>query len=289
MQRHGPGDRRPRRKELLNETITTATNAVTAVISDVQLRADKVQEFIQEHMTDTWGTLHFLGLSIPLPSFISAHGVMLILSACILFLLFGILYRRKDEVPHGITNLLESVVLYVRDEIVMKYLGPDDGRRMAPMFLTFFFFILTVNLVGLIPAFSSATADLGVTGPLAVMSLFFMVIGAMWRHGPIGYVKGFIPHGVPWPLLLIVVPIEIFGVFIKSFALMIRLFANMLAGHIVVYSLLGMLLIYGLMALPLALLAILIYLLEVFVAIFQAYIFTLLSAVFIGQRYHPEH
>lgn len=287
MQCGGHG-RRGQREATVNDALAATTNVAAEIVSDVQERSNAVQAFIQHHMVDSH-QLSLFGLTIPLPPFLTAHGVMLLLSATVLVLVFGLAYRRKEEVPHGVTNLLESIVLYVRDEISIRYLGPDDGRRMAPIFLTFFFFILTTNLIGLVPAFSSATADLGVTGPLAVISLLFMVVGAMWRHGPIGYIKGFIPHGVPWPLLIVVVPIEIFGVFIKSFALMIRLFANMLAGHIVVYSLLGMLLIYGVIALPIAMLAILIYLLEVFVAIFQAYIFTLLSAVFIGQRYHPDH
>lgn len=272
----------------MNDAITTATNAAASIASDVQDRSDAVQAFIQHHMVDSH-QLSLFGMTFPLPGFLTVHGVMLLLSATVLVLIFAFAYRRRDEVPHGLTNLLESIVLYIRDEISIRYLGPDDGRRMAPIFLSFFFFILMTNLIGLVPAFSSATANIGVTAPLAVIALLFMVVGAMWRHGPIGYIKGFIPHGVPWPLLIVVVPIEIFGVFIKSFALMIRLFANMLAGHIVVYSLLGMLLIYGLVALPIAMLAVLIYLLEVFVSIFQAYIFTLLSAVFIGQRYHPDH
>jgi F-type H+-transporting ATPase subunit a len=272
----------------MSDVLTAATNAVADTAMDVQRRSDAVQAFIQHHMVDSHN-LSLFGLTVHLPQFLTAHGVMLLLSSAVLILLFGILYRRSDEVPHGITNLLESVVLYIRNEISIRYLGEEDGRRMAPLFLTFFFFILVTNLVGLVPAFSSATANLGVTGPLAAISLLFMVVGAMVRHGPIGYLKGFVPHGIPWPLLVIVVPIEIFGVFIKSFALMIRLFANMLAGHIVVYSLLGMLLIYGIVALPIAVLAILLYILEVFVSVFQAYIFTLLSAVFIGQRYHPEH
>jgi F-type H+-transporting ATPase subunit a len=262
----------------------TATNLVTRV----QQRTDAVQAFIQHHMVDS-DRFSFFGLQIPLPPFLTAHGVMVLLSAALLLVVFGLLYRRDDEVPKGLTNLLESVVVYIRDEIAVRYLGPEDGRRMTPLFCSFFFFIVFTNLVGLVPAFSAATANLGVTGALAIISFLFMFVGAMVRHGPLGYLKGFVPHGVPWPLLVIVVPIEIFGIFIKSFALMVRLFANMLAGHIVIFSLLGMVMIYGLVALPMAVLAILICLLEVFVAIFQAYIFTLLSAVFIGQRYHPDH
>jgi F-type H+-transporting ATPase subunit a len=116
-----------------------------------------------------------------------------------------------------------------------------------------------------------------------------MIFGAMYRHGVVGFFKGFIPHGIPWFVLIIMVPIEIVGLFIKSMALMIRLFANMLAGHIVIFSLLGLIFVFGLVALPIMVMALGIYLLEVFVAIFQAFIFTLLSAVFIGQRYHPAH
>jgi F-type H+-transporting ATPase subunit a len=146
-----------------------------------------------------------------------------------------------------------------------------------------------MNLVGLVPGFAAATSNVSVTAALAFISFCFMVFGAMFRHGILGFFKGFIPHGVPWPVLILMVPIEIVGVFIKSMALTIRLFANMLAGHIVIFSLLGLIVAFGLLALPAMAMALGIYLLELFVAIFQAFIFTLLSAVFIGQRYHPAH
>jgi len=258
------------------------------VAMQMQQRIDAVQAYIQHHLTDS-RRLSSFGLDLDLPTFLTLHGVMVLLSAVSLLIVFGLFYRKEDEVPHGLTNMLESVVLYIRDEIAVRYLGPDDGRRMTPLFCSLFFFIVTMNLLGLIPALAPATADLNVTGALAVISLGFMLVGAIIRQGLIGFVKGFVPHGVPWPLLVVIVPIELFGVFIKAFALMIRLFANMLAGHLVVFSLIGIVLIYGLLALPMGLLAILIFLMEVFVAIFQAYIFTLLSALFIGQRYHPEH
>jgi F-type H+-transporting ATPase subunit a len=116
-----------------------------------------------------------------------------------------------------------------------------------------------------------------------------MIFGAIFRNGLGGFVKGFVPHGIPWPVLIIVVPIEVAGLFIKAMALAIRLFANELAGHIVIFSLLGIMLMYGAAAFPMFVMALAIYLLEVFVAFLQAYIFTLLTALFIGQRYHPAH
>jgi F-type H+-transporting ATPase subunit a len=116
-----------------------------------------------------------------------------------------------------------------------------------------------------------------------------MLGGAMYRHGPVAFIKGFIPPDVPWPLLIVIIPIEFIGVFIKAAALAIRLFVNELAGHIVVFSLIGLIVMFGVLALPAFFMAIAIFVLEVFIAFLQAYIFTLLSAVFMGQRYHPAH
>ncbi len=122
-------------------------------------------------------------------------------------------------------------------------------------------------------------------GPLTLM--FYMGIT---RHGLAGFLKNFVPHGIPLPVLLILVPLEFVGMFIKAFALMIRLFANMFAGHVVLFSILGLILMFGtLTAPPAVLMAAAIYCLELFIAFLQAYIFTFLSAIFIGQVMHPEH
>ena len=146
-----------------------------------------------------------------------------------------------------------------------------------------------MNLLGLVPCFMVATSNVNVTGGLATITLGFMVFGAMIRHGVTGFFSNFAPRGVPWPILLILVPLEMVGLLIRAFALTIRLFANELAGHLVLFSLLGLILVYGLRALPVIPLALFVYLLEVGVALIQAYVFTLLSAVFIGQAYAPEH
>ena len=103
------------------------------------------------------------------------------------------------------------------------------------------------------------------------------------------FAKSYVPSGIPWPILIIIVPLEVLGVAIKCIALTIRLFANMFAGHIVVFSLLGLMVTFGAAALPAVVMALAIDLLEIFIALLQAYIFTLLSAMFIGQMYHPAH
>ena len=143
--------------------------------------------------------------------------------------------------------------------------------------------------MGLTPLFKNTTANINVTAGLALITLSFMIFGAIYKNGFKGFMHALIPSGVPVPILFILVPIEFLGLFIKVFALMIRLFANMLAGSIVVYSLLGLVVVVGYVALPAVLLAVFITLLKILVSFIQAYVFTLLSALFIGQVYHPEH
>ena len=254
----------------------------------MQQKLDMLQTFVMHHMADSH-VLRLPFLTIQLPDFISLHGLTVILTAFLLIIVFGRLYRKNAPVPHGLTNLLELFVVFVRDEISVRYLGPQDGRKMTPLFCSYFFFILALNLVGLVPSFYTATANPNVTGALAAVTLGFMIFGAMYRNGPVGFVKGFIPRGVPWPVVILLLPIEFLSLFIKAFALMIRLFANELSGHIVAYFMIGLTILFGLKAAPLLLMALFIYFLEVVVAFLQAYIFTLLSAIFIGQQYHPEH
>ncbi len=214
---------------------------------------------------------------------------MIILWAAGLTLIFTCLYRKNDRVPTGLTNMLEAVVVFIRDEISIGCLGQEDGRKMAPLFCTFFFFILGLNILGLVPLFATATANVNVTAALAVITFLFMVFGAIYKNGFMGFLKCFVPSGVPTPILFLIVPVEFFGLFIKTAALAIRLFANMLGGHIVVVALLGLVGVFGVVALPSIFLALFISLLEVLVVFLQTYIFTLLSALFIGQMYHPEH
>lgn len=249
----------------------------------------ELQEYIMHHMQDAhvWH-LPFLP-PIQLPSFLSLHVVMQILCGFFLIWIFCFLYNKKTYVPTGLTNLLEVFVVFIRDDIAIKNLGEEDGRRMTPMFCTFFFFILVLNLMGLVPIFVTATANVNITGALALITFSFMVFGAIYKNGLKGFWQALTPPGVPWPLLILLIPTELVSLLIKTFALMIRLSANMLGGHIVIFCLLGLVVILGAKALPSIILAIFVSLLEVFVAFLQAYIFTLLSATFIGQMYRPQH
>ncbi len=246
-------------------------------------------EYILHHMQDShqW-RLPFLP-PLQLPSFLSLHGLMVVLAAAILVAVFCFLYDKKARVPRRFTNLLELLVIFIRDDIAKKNLGEDDGRRMTPFLCTLFFFILTLNLMGLIPVFSTATANPNVTGALAFFTLCFMIFGTLYKGGVKGFKNALVPAGVPKGILIILVPIEFLGLFIKTGALMIRLFANMLAGHMVILAMLGLVLLLGFVALPSVILAVCIGILEIFIAFLQAYIFTMLTAVFIGQMYHPHH
>lgn len=232
--------------------------------------------------------LPFLGY-VALPAFLPLHALMLFFCALILIVVFCFFYRYQDRVPTGLTNLLEAFVQFVRDGIAIPSLGEQEGERLTPLLCTLFFFILGLNLLGQIPLFETATANISVTAPLALVTFYFMTADTVRKNGLGGFLKAFAPAGVPKIILPFIFLMEFVSMFIKTFALMIRLFANMLAGHMLILSLLGMVVMFGLWALPAVVLAVGISLLELLIVFLQAYIFVLLSAVFIGQMYHPEH
>lgn len=255
-----------------------------------------VSEMIMEHILDSV-ELHLPGVHVHLPHLelfglnlsITRHVVMMWLAGAILILI-GLAVRRASVVPKGLGNLVESLVVFVRDDIAVPNLG-SNARQFMPFLLTVFFFILTCNFLGLIPYGATATANINVTAGLAICSFIAITVGGMMHNGVFGYLKGLIPHGLPVWLLPIMIPIELVGLLTKPFALCIRLFANMTAGHVVILSLLGLIFIlqsYVVAPVSVAF-ALFVYLLEIFVALIQAYIFTLLSAVFIGMAVHQEH
>jgi F-type H+-transporting ATPase subunit a len=248
-----------------------------------------LNDYIMKHVinSDEW----HLPFSAPvhLPAFLTLHGLMVVLCALILIVVFCGFYRYEDRVPSGLTNLLEAFVQFVRDGIAIPSLGQDEGERLTPLLCTFFFFILGLNLLGQIPLFSTATANISVTAPLALITFYFMTADTVRKNGIKGFFRAFMPAGVPKIILPFIFLMEILSLLIKTFALMIRLFANMLAGHMLILSLLGMVVLFGWFALPAIFLAVGISLLELLIVFLQAYIFVLLSAVFIGQMYNPEH
>ncbi|HMP75820.1 MAG TPA: F0F1 ATP synthase subunit A [Kiritimatiellia bacterium] len=260
----------------------------TVTVVDQAARNEAVMAYVMDKAQnhDYW-KLPFAKL--PVPEWLTLHGLMLVIASVFLLLSFALAFRRRNPVPSGFANLLELLVLFVRDKIAIANLGEEDGRKMAPLLCTFFFFILTLNLMGLIPLFATATANVNVTAALATTTLGVMIFGAIHKNGVSGFVHAFIPHGVPWPVLIILTPIEVMGMFIKTFSLTIRLFANMFAGHVVIYTLIGLVVMFGPLASASIGLAIGIYVLKIVVALLQAYVFTLLSAMFIAQIHHPAH
>jgi F-type H+-transporting ATPase subunit a len=220
---------------------------------------------------------------------ITRHVVMMWVAAALLILLFSIAFRRRERVPRGMANLLEMLVVFVRDELALKNIG-EEGRRFIPYLLTTFFFILACNLLGLVPYMATPTSNLMVTAGLALLAFVAIQWGGIREHGLVGYLKNIVPHGVPLWLYPIMVPVEIVGMLAKPFALCVRLFANMTAGHIVILSLLG--LIFSLkttLVAPVSVgFALFINLLELLVAFIQAYIFTMLTSVFIGMTVHAH-
>lgn len=195
-----------------------------------------------------------------------------------------------------VSRLFAGFATWVRDEMVYAVMGKDLGAKFLPYFLTLFFFLLFMNVMGLVPHAATATASIFVTGAMAIVTLLSMIGGGMVAQGPIAFWKHLVPH-VPaalWPLMFVV---ELIGLLVKPFALMIRLFANMSGGHMVVLSFLGLIFFFanmspvvGYAASPVAVgFAVFIMIIESFVALLQAYIFTMLSIIFVNASIHPEH
>ena len=261
---------------------------------------------------------------------ISKHVFMLLLVATTLFFLITLAvrrYLRQDQmIPSGFMNGLEFIVEFVRDSIVLPNVGPKWVKTFAPLGLTFFFFILGANVIGLIPIFevlglvdhtilhtgensmvkhlihggTTATANFNVTAALATITFVSIIIAGTMAHGFVRHWVNLVPHGLAWPLYILLIPIEVMGMFVKPFALTMRLAANMAGGHIAILAILSFVFIFtelfgtafaglgvGLaVSVPLA---VGINALEIIVVLVQAYVFTLLSSVFIGMAINVHH
>jgi len=227
---------------------------------------------------------------------VTKNVASMILSVFLLFFILrkvSVSYKNKKAAPKGLQSFLEPLILFVRDDIIKSSIGPKY-KKYTVFLLTVFFFILTNNLLGLTPGAANVTGNISVTFVLSLFTFIIITVSAnkgYWKH----LIK---PPGTPLALLPIMIPIEIFGVFTKPFALMIRLFANITAGHIIIFSLISLIfvasnngenVVAGWAVAPLSVLFVLfIFLIEILVAFLQAYIFTLLSAVFIGLAVKEE-
>jgi F-type H+-transporting ATPase subunit a len=238
----------------------------------------------------------------PLDLKITKFMVLETIAALVLILFFIALanrMRRTDRPQGRLWNMLESMLVFIRDQVARPAIGKHDADRFLPFLWTVFFFVLMCNLLGMIPWLGSPTGAMATTGTMALIT-FGAVIGAgMKKMGPVGFWTGQVPHMDLPPLLAVflkpmIFVIEILGLFIKHFVLAVRLLANMMAGHLVLAVLVAFIaaawtspFIWGVA--PATILgATALSLLELFVAFLQAYIFTFLSALFIGMAVHPH-
>ena len=252
----------------------------------------------------TEGPHYLLEITVPGPAAFDAdpvrEGTQFVLTNLQLFQIAAVLlmfvcfsgvprYLRTGKGDY-VSRLFAGFAMWLRDDVVVPAMGKKVGNKFLPYFLALFFFILFMNLLGLVPGAATATASVFVTGALALLTLVTMLFGGMFAQGPVKYWKTLVPH-VPlaiWPIMFVV---EIVGIFVKPFALMIRLFANMTGGHMVVLSFMGLLFLMANLAgatasyaaSPLLVgFAVFIMIIEAFVALLQAYVFTTLSGLFIG-------
>ena len=252
-----------------------------------------------------WAPVHVGRLTVDLSP--TKHVVFLLLAAFLVWLTMWLAGRalerqrtRGSGAPKGVASMIEAMVLFVRDDVAIANIG-HNGKKFAPYIQTLFWFVLYCNLLGLLPFGATATGNLAVTGALALTALLTIEVSGLVALGPKGYAKTivFVPPGTTGVtavlLTAIMIPVELIGKIVKPFALMLRLFANMTAGHFVILSLMGLIFIFGHLSIARWAIAggsvafmLFMYALELLVAVLQAYIFALLTSVFIGLMQH-EH
>ena len=275
---------------------------------------------------------HIWGINLSVSKHVLMLWIVAVLVACSVIIPIRKYLQQDKPQPKGWMNVIEAVVKFIRDSIVKPNIGPKFTDTWAPMILTFFFFILFANGIGLLPIFdilgvfnrfildipapppgvedhnfinsllhggATVTGNFNVTAALAIITFFAIMVAGSRAHGFINHWKNLAPHGLAWPVYIILIPIEIIGMFVKPFALTMRLAANMTGGHIAILAILSFIAIFAEMfhstmtgigvALFSVPLATAISGLEIIVVLVQAYVFTLLSAVFIGMAINVHH
>lgn len=286
----------------------------------IQQEAPNIGEVVLHHTADAyaigiepffslhwsrWPDTHLGPLTVNLTP--TKHVILLFVAAILVFLTMWTAGRSLErqraggKAPRGFANAIEAMVLFVRNEIAIANIGHEEGPRYAPLVMSLFFFILYANLLGLVPHLATATGNVAVTGALALVSFAAIEVGGFVKLGPKGYLRTIFPR-VPGmsgagalTMSLVMAPIEVLSKFVKPFALCVRLFGNMTAGHFAILSLLGIIFLaanlqgwnWGI-GIVTTLVVVAISALEIFVAFLQAYVFALLTAVFIGLMQH-EH
>lgn len=248
-----------------------------------------IEELLAHHILDHSFNISLFGIQLP----ITQHSVYMFFISVLLFVFVTIFVKRKGG---RVKTCLEMFILFVRDEIAIPNLGEEQGRKLTPFFCTLLIFLLAANYIGMLPGARTITANISVTGGMALLSLVLIMGLSIKENGPIGCLKTFIPGGVPGWLVPLLFPLEILSLIIKVFVLAVRLFANMTAGHIVLIGLFSFIFIMGERSIaygygtagPVLGMTLFVSILELLVAAIQAYVFTLLTAIFAGLQMHSH-
>jgi F-type H+-transporting ATPase subunit a len=246
-------------------------------------------EHVSDHPILHLPPVHIGGVTLDFS--ITTNILMMLIAAFLLIVIltYSAATNAKNKHPKGLGNFIELIMLFVKDDIVVPSMG-KVGLNFLPFFFTMFFFILMIKIIGLIPFMHTATGSVSITAALALITFVMTQVHGIKKNGFGGYFKGLIPHGVPVFVLPVMIIIEFLGLLTKPFALCIRLFANMTAGHIVILAFISLIFTLGYVIVPVSLaFSLFIYLLEILVCLLQAYIFTMLSALFIGMAIEQEH
>lgn len=248
-----------------------------------------IEEILAHHIIDH--PLHTTLFGIPLTA--NLVTLFAITAGLIVFFVFMAKFRR----PRLLMSAVEALVIFIRDQIVIANFG-EKGRNLTPYFCTLFVFLLFSNSLGMLPEMRTITGSISVTAGMALTSFVLIIILGVKQLGPIGYLKHFVPAGTPFYLAPLLFVLEVVGLFTKAFALAFRLFANMIAGHMAVVCFICLIFLIaainkwlGLFAVaPVSLvLSLFVNALELLVIAIQAYVFTLLTAIFASEAYHEAH
>lgn len=251
--------------------------------------AFNVYDWTHKFLGDAFTFLGIGGLSKYMALEVVAVGLLLLVAV------FAARQISKRGYARGVfANFFESMLLFIRDQVAVPAIGEHDANKHLPYLWTLFLFILVNNLLGMIPNLGSPTGALGCTGALAFSTFIYIHLSGIKKMGFGEYAHAFVPH-VPKALFPLMLLIELVGHIIKPCVLAVRLFVNMLAGHTVLYVIMGFIVMVGPGTLyfivgPASVVGnLLLSFLELFVAFLQAYVFTFLSAIFIGAAIHPQH
>ncbi len=248
-----------------------------------------IEELLAHHILDHSFGISLFGVSLP----ITSHSIIMMVLSIILIIALPLVARAKGG---RFKTLLEGFVGFVKDDIVVPNLGEEEGRKFVPFFCTMLLFLLFANYFGMLPGGSAITGNISVTAGMALVSFLLITGLSIKENGFGGFLKTFVPGGVPKWLIPLLFPLEIISLLIRTFVLAVRLFANMAAGHIVLIGLFSFIFLMGERnmaagfgtAAPVLGMTLFVSILELLVAAIQAYVFTLLTAIFTGLQMHSH-